>query len=289
MSMRGRARPTSGPDQQIRFARILGIAMWAGGFIAIGLGWNGMAKVACADCQLPYLLSGGAAGIGLIIVGTSIMIVGQFRAERMRFEEQVSQLTAALRARAAVPEVAALAAAPQAPTTVVVGRSTYHRPDCRLVRGKPDLEVVTVDVAIGNELSPCRVCNPSTPGAAGDGAAAGTTTGGTRGAILDTALHEPVRTGRGDVRRTVRRRRPAASRAAAATATATATTGRRTSGRSTGRAGATTTDATGNGDRSDGASTEEGTSDPGGSVPPRPEAPAVDEAPTQETAEQPPQ
>jgi hypothetical protein len=49
----------------------------------------------------------------------------------------------------------------------VAGKSTYHRPECRLVEGKTDLDRVSVEVARLQGLSPCRVCNP--PGAVEDG------------------------------------------------------------------------------------------------------------------------
>ena len=54
--------------------RLLGILFWLAGGVVITFGWMGMAEVACVDCQMPYLLSGGAAGIGLIIVGSTLVL-----------------------------------------------------------------------------------------------------------------------------------------------------------------------------------------------------------------------
>ena len=67
-------------DRQIRYARILGLCFIVAGFAAIAFGWSGAARVACPDCQLPYLLSGGAAGLGLVIVGAIALIIAQIRA-----------------------------------------------------------------------------------------------------------------------------------------------------------------------------------------------------------------
>src|SRR3989337_1630355 len=78
-----------GPDRQVRYGRILVLVFALVGFIAIGLGWNGMAKVACPDCQLPYLLSGGAAGLGLILVGGVLLVMAQIRDERLRLADQL--------------------------------------------------------------------------------------------------------------------------------------------------------------------------------------------------------
>jgi hypothetical protein len=144
------------PDRQVRYGRILGLAFLLIGFLVIGLGWNGMAKNACPDCQLPYLLSGGAAGIGLILLGATLLITSQIRDERMKLAEQLRQVgTAISKAVGAGPAAAS-------GELVVAGKSTYHRPDCRLVEGKAEIDRVSVEVARLNGLSPCRVCNPST-------------------------------------------------------------------------------------------------------------------------------
>lgn len=128
------------------------------GFLAIGFGWNGMAKVACADCQLPYLLSGGAAGIGLILVGVGLLVMAQIRDERAKLADQLRQVGTVLSRAAAAGQ----AAGPQGGERVVAGKSTYHRTDCRLIKGRNDLDLVTLDVARLNGLSPCRVCDPPT-------------------------------------------------------------------------------------------------------------------------------
>ena len=144
-------------DRQVRYGRILGLVFLLVGFVAIGLGWNGMAKIAYADGQLPYLLSGGAAGLGLILLGATMLIVAQFRDERMKLAEQLRQVGTAV-------SKAVGAAGPAGATgeMVVAGKSTYHRLDCRLVEGKADVDRVSVEVARLNGLSPCRVCSPPT-------------------------------------------------------------------------------------------------------------------------------
>ncbi|MFN2543179.1 MAG: hypothetical protein ABR600_01220 [Actinomycetota bacterium] len=152
MAIRGRG------DRQIRFARILGLSFIVAGFTAIGFSWNGAAKVACVDCQLPYLLSGGAAGVGLVLVGGVALIVAQMRVTQLAFQEQVRHINQA------IVRVAGLATGgPNGQGQVVAGQSTYHRPDCRLVQGKQGLERVNVETAVMSGLTPCRVCNPATP------------------------------------------------------------------------------------------------------------------------------
>ena len=41
---------------------------------------------------------------------------------------------------------------------VVAGSAAYHLADCRLVDGRPGQDYVTVDVAEGMGLRPCRLC-----------------------------------------------------------------------------------------------------------------------------------
>jgi hypothetical protein len=145
-----------GYDRQVRYARLLGLVFVAAGFIAIGLAWNGSAQVACVDCQFPYLLSGGAAGLGLILFGSVLLLMAQVRSERVKLAGKLDELGHSL------SRVAASADGQSTAGQVLAGRSTYHRPGCRLVEGK-DLDVVTVEAAVESGLSPCRVCAPETP------------------------------------------------------------------------------------------------------------------------------
>jgi hypothetical protein len=147
-------------DRQIRFARLLGLSFIVAGFVAIAFAWSGAAKVACPDCQLPYLLSGGAGGVGLIVVGVASLIIAQIRVAQLGWQDQVGQINQA------VVRVAGLASSGgngHKDQQVVAGQSTYHRPDCRLVQGKAGLERLPVETAVMNGLSPCRVCNPAVP------------------------------------------------------------------------------------------------------------------------------
>src|SRR5207248_998006 len=66
---RNRVAAKSRGDRQIRFARILGLAFIVAGFVAIGIGWSGAARVDWPGSQFPYFLSAGATGLGLIGVG----------------------------------------------------------------------------------------------------------------------------------------------------------------------------------------------------------------------------
>jgi hypothetical protein len=247
-----------GPAQ---LATQLGAALVAVGFAVIGLAWNGAASSNSLPAQMPYLLSGGIPGLGMIVLGGTVLLVQLQRrltAERGRqmaaLQEGVASLAAALGtpetawappvtgARSELPPAAveifvagrdgastgpstgvpvlgrlanangddvtlplpapladngdvdavfrppsadsvqgpiaaghgATAAAHGPPPAahgsdpgpakprgrVVVGRSSYHRPDCRVVAGRDDLPRRTAAQAVAAGLQPCRVCQP---------------------------------------------------------------------------------------------------------------------------------
>lgn len=144
-----------GFDRQVRYGRLLGLLFAVAGFVTIGFGWNGAAKNALFDKQFPYLISGGLGGLALVVFGVGLLLVAQVRAERAKLAEHLEHLASIIgKAASAVPAEAGTNG------RVVAGRSTYHRPDCRLVKGKEDLDLLSVEAARGSGLSPCRVCNP---------------------------------------------------------------------------------------------------------------------------------
>lgn len=83
---------TKAPHREIWYTRWLGLALCSAGFVAIALGWSGMSGAKSADAQLPYLLSGGATGLGLIIFGAALLVISQMRADRFRHEDALAEL-----------------------------------------------------------------------------------------------------------------------------------------------------------------------------------------------------
>ena len=87
-----RRRRKASRERQIFVARWMGLVLCAAGFGAIGVGWAGMAGATTADAQLPYLLSGGAVGIGLIVFGAALLVLGQVRADRVKDEARFMRM-----------------------------------------------------------------------------------------------------------------------------------------------------------------------------------------------------
>jgi hypothetical protein len=139
-----------------RFAERLGGKLGTGicllGGLLLFLGWNGAASHNDIRKQFPYLISGGLAGLALIIVGAALLVVEVVRAERTAVQASVQELRDAIERLAPRP--------PLTSDSVVAGTSSYHRPSCRLVEGRDDLDIVLRDEAAALGLSPCRICHP---------------------------------------------------------------------------------------------------------------------------------
>ena len=145
----------------------LGLLVVAAGLLVIGIGWNGAAGgggeingVPNLSAQLPWLLSGGILGLGLVVFGAALVIVHNARVDRARLETKLDELVDAV-SRGGSSTGAVLAPATAA-GIYAAGGTAYHRPDCRLVSGRADVNYVTGAEAAERELSPCRVCKPDT-------------------------------------------------------------------------------------------------------------------------------
>jgi hypothetical protein len=80
-------------ERRARWTRVLGLAFCAAGFAAVALGWAGAARKNCVDCQIPYLISGGAAGVALMIFGVGLLVMAQMRTESRRLSGRLEHMT----------------------------------------------------------------------------------------------------------------------------------------------------------------------------------------------------
>src|SRR5436190_21181449 len=102
--------------------------------------------------------------MALVPLYVGLLLVDELRPERRKLMN-VLEIMAVAVGRTATDEptdtLAALGSSAAPPgRTVVAGPSTYHRPDCRLVQGKPGLDRMSIDSAKRSDLSPCRVADP---------------------------------------------------------------------------------------------------------------------------------
>jgi hypothetical protein len=151
----------------------IGLGVIVLGFLLILLAWNGAAGLDYESGQVPYVISGGAGGVGLIVVGAALLVAESNRRDRSVLQQQLEELNASIaRLSAATSAVAgngtavAVGARRRAGTAtpaaqlVVAGRTSFHSPSCHLVEGRTDGVKMSKDDALAEGLTPCRVCNP---------------------------------------------------------------------------------------------------------------------------------
>ena len=146
-------RPRSGRFPLATVFVVLGGIFLPLGFVAILLGWYGVAHTLNVYEQNSYIISGGILGLGLIIVGC-FFYFGYLMTQQIEVLKEIA-------ARAAAPpaEVApAVSTNGKVPVLVATPRgSLVHRPDCPVVAQKSNLR--TVDPA-EEGMRACEICQP---------------------------------------------------------------------------------------------------------------------------------
>lgn len=135
----------------------LGLLFCLAGLIVIWGGYNGAASFNDIRKQFPYLISGGIAGLALVVIGVGLWVIQAQRADRVQLEANLTELRRILEAMVGAPRGNG---SEPAGGLVVVGPSAYHRPTCRLVEGREGLKTMTPEMAEAAGLSPCRTCSP---------------------------------------------------------------------------------------------------------------------------------
>lgn len=141
-----------------------GVALCVLGFVLIFLGWNGAAGKDRIPSQFPFLISGGIAGLAVVVIGVGLMIVQNQRADRAALQATLNEVRKALDTLVATGISPDGSGAP-APggDLVIAGPNAFHRTSCRLVQGKQGLPSMSARDAAARGLSPCRVCGAPAP------------------------------------------------------------------------------------------------------------------------------
>ncbi|MDT4923813.1 MAG: hypothetical protein QOG01_1526 [Pseudonocardiales bacterium] len=156
-------------DQRFRNVQLVlftaGAVLMPLGVGAILLGWYGVAHTKYQYDQLPYVVSGGLLGLGLIFLG-GFLYFGAWMAKVANDQRESSRqladtilVLADLVSRQTGTATADSAVADSGAVPVLAGAgSTVHRRDCALIAHRDDLHVLT-----GEEtgLGTCRVCRPT--------------------------------------------------------------------------------------------------------------------------------
>lgn len=158
------------------------------GLVLVFLGWYGAAHTPYLFEQVPYLLSGGLLGLGLVLTG-GFVLFGSWIAQTSRkqrlfdlellaavqgIQAELARLTGPTRSQEPAPEplpstparrnrrpVAGSLTRAQATSLGLVATargSMLHRPDCAVVSDRQDLRDMSGADVQG--LPPCRLCDP---------------------------------------------------------------------------------------------------------------------------------
>ena len=135
----------------------LGLFFCVAGLAVMWAGWNGAASYNDIRKQFPYLISGGVAGLALVVIAVGLMIIQSQRADRMQLEANLNELRHILDRMTGLPT--SNGSAESDSDLVVAGPVAYHRPTCKLVADR-DLRRMTIEQAEAANLEPCRTCAP---------------------------------------------------------------------------------------------------------------------------------
>ena len=145
-----------------RVMAVLATVMLPTGVVVILLGWWGAARTPFVFEQIPYLISGGLLGIGLLMSG-GLLYLGSWIARLSELQrEEGERLRESIRAVRQEIEYlpATMGGGAPAAAQVFVATKTgtmFHVPECSVVAGRPDLRNVTE----ADGLAPCKICQPT--------------------------------------------------------------------------------------------------------------------------------
>lgn len=138
----------------------LGVGAIGVGFLLIFLAWNSASELDYTQGQIPYLISGGVGGLGLVIVGAIMIAIQNARRDRAALQRELAKLSAALDRASRGSWGGQMGAEISVDGLVVAGASSFHLATCRLVQNRDDAERLPRAEAEERGLSPCRICKP---------------------------------------------------------------------------------------------------------------------------------
>jgi hypothetical protein len=137
--------------------QLIPAVLLVGGIVAVILGWYGTARSNILTVQIPYLVSGGILGLGLI-VAAGVVASSASQREAREMGRRVADALEALREW--TPPEAPAAGSPTTNGRVLVlaeGRS-YHTPGCPIIEGREGVRELQVRQAVRAGYSACKLC-----------------------------------------------------------------------------------------------------------------------------------
>ena len=184
MPDRADERPDSGALWRWLWASIrpyLGYVFIAVGALLLLAGYLGVSREVIVARQIPFLVSGGLVGLGLITIGGRLLLIEDLRRDSGRLdrlEKAVLELHQVLLYRPDAPALGTSTAtasangagakkssgARSATLLVLPGGESFHLPDCPDVGDNPTGRSVTLETAQRKGLRACPLCQPTPAG-----------------------------------------------------------------------------------------------------------------------------
>ncbi len=148
---------------------LAGAVLVAAGPIVMLLGYAGAARTPYIEEQIPYVISGGLVGLGMMTLGGFFFwghwLYRQYERQeyhQARLLEAIQELPARLQAQLLAASGTTADPAPTA-ALVMTGRGTVvHDPACAVVSSsKTKTKNVTAAAARARGYRPCGICNPA--------------------------------------------------------------------------------------------------------------------------------
>ncbi|MEY2454377.1 MAG: hypothetical protein QOD92_3951 [Acidimicrobiaceae bacterium] len=149
---------------------VIGWVLLALAALFILFGWIGVSGTPVVAKQIPYVVSGGIAGVFLAVFGAYFLGTEELRKDSGRLdklERMVAELHQALLTRADAPAPSATIEADTATQTngqayvSLAGSDMYHRPECSMVASKANSARLAPSTILKRQLTPCPLCEPS--------------------------------------------------------------------------------------------------------------------------------
>jgi hypothetical protein len=158
-------RARAGGSTLARFLRenarmLSAVVLFGTGILLVTLGWYGAARTNILTEQIPYLISGGLLGLGLIVVAGSLVSSVGLERENRELRRQLER--AVERASAGgQPRLTVVASNPGEEATVLVvpGGRSHHVAGCPIVEGKATSELPLAE-AVASGYGTCKLCGP---------------------------------------------------------------------------------------------------------------------------------
>ncbi|MCU1590117.1 MAG: hypothetical protein JWP11_1373 [Frankiales bacterium] len=159
----GRLRSRGGSGNLDRWLLLLGGVLMPLGFLVVVLGWIGASQTPLLFEQIPYLISGGLLGVGLVFAGGFVyfaywqtLLVRESRTAREDLAAALGRLEVLL--ASGLAGTAAAASNGQGGGLVATSTgSMLHRPECAVVAGRANLRPASPDEP---GMTACGLCDP---------------------------------------------------------------------------------------------------------------------------------